>query len=137
MNRLPQDALKGAADRQGFPMAHPFAVRLAGYVRRRLGLPVIRLTHRRARFGAGCDVGRGFRLTMAPRAHVRFGPRRSIDRALTLEASGSVDIDAGTIVGHQCTIAARSSVTVGHDCQTLSSSLFGPTITLLPAPESR
>lgn len=116
MNRLPRDTLKVADNRQGFPMTYPFAVRLAGYVRRRLGLSVIRLRHPRARFGAGCDVGRGFRLTMAPRAHVRLGPRCSIDRGLTLEASGIIDIGADTIVGHHCTIAARSSVIVGQDC---------------------
>ncbi len=116
MNRLPRDTLKIADNRQGFPMTYPFGVRLAGYVRRRLGLSVIRLRHHRARFGAVCDVGRGFRLTMAPRAHVHFGARCSIDRGLTIEASGIIDIGANTIFGHHCTIAARSSVIVGQDC---------------------
>ena len=76
---------------------------------------MIRLRHLHASFGAGCDVGLDFRLTMTPRAHVRFGPRCSIDRGLTLEASGIIDIGSDTIVGDHCTIAVRSSVIVEHD----------------------
>jgi acetyltransferase-like isoleucine patch superfamily enzyme len=47
---------------------------------------------------------------------VRVGPRCSIDRGLTLEASGIIDIGADTVFGHHCTIAARASVIIGHDC---------------------
>jgi len=72
--------------------------------------------HRHARIGSGCDIGRNFRLIMAPNANVRIGPQCSFDRGTTLEVSGTIDIGADTILGHHCTIAARLSVIIGRDC---------------------
>jgi len=105
-----------AKERRGDLMTYSLAVRLAGYVRRRAWLPVIRVRHPKARFGALCDIRRGFRLTMAPGASVRIGPRCSLDRMLTLEASGAIDVGADTVIGHHCTIASRSSVVIGSEC---------------------
>ncbi len=53
---------------------------------------------------------------MAPGAVMRFGPGCSVDRSLTLETSGTIDVGARTIIGHHCTIAARSRVEIGSDC---------------------
>jgi acetyltransferase-like isoleucine patch superfamily enzyme len=97
-------------------MNYPFSVRVAGFVRRRAGLVIVRLLHRRAEFGPLCDVRQGFRLTMARGAIVRFGARCSIDRGCTIEADGLVEVGADTVIGHHCTIAARSSVVIGSDC---------------------
>ncbi len=97
-------------------MTYPFTVRLAGYARRRLWLSAIRLRYRRAEFGPLCDIRHGFRLTMAPGATAHFGARCSIDRMFPMETGGSIDIGADTIIGHHCTIAARSSVVIGSEC---------------------
>jgi acetyltransferase-like isoleucine patch superfamily enzyme len=115
MNRLPRDALQDMADRRSAPMTHPFAVRFPGYGLRRLGLSAICPRQRRGRFGAGCDVGESFRLTVASRTHVPVEPGSSIDSGLTLGASGIIDVGADTIVGHRCTVADRSNIIVGHE----------------------
>jgi acetyltransferase-like isoleucine patch superfamily enzyme len=94
----------------------PFARRMAPALLRRLRLLYVRLRYRHIRFGAGCDVRRGFWVTLGERAIVSFGPRCILDRYLNVECHGTLAVGPGTIFGHNCTIGVRESVEIGRDC---------------------
>lgn len=53
---------------------------------------------------------------MGEDATVIFGSRCVLDRDMTVECSGSLEVGSGTIFGHHCTLAARESVVIGNDC---------------------
>ena len=92
------------------------AFRIRGFVRRRLGLAVTRLRHRRVAFGPRCDVRSGARFTVARGADVRFGSGCVLDHGFTLESSGRLDVGDRTVFGHHCTVAADRSIVIGSDC---------------------
>ena len=87
-----------------------------GFLRRRLGLAITRLRHRRVRFGAHCDVRRGARFEVARRADVRFGDGCVLDHGFTLESRGRIRVGNRTVFGHHCTVAADEGVEIGNDC---------------------
>jgi acetyltransferase-like isoleucine patch superfamily enzyme len=90
--------------------------RLRGFVRRRLGLAVVRVRHPRITFGPRCDVRSGAHLTVARGATVVFGTGCSVDHGFTLEATGRVTVGDRTVFGHHCTVASDDAVTIGRDC---------------------
>jgi acetyltransferase-like isoleucine patch superfamily enzyme len=87
-----------------------------GFLRRRLGLAVTRLVHRRVQFGSHCDVRRGARFEVARGAEVRFGDGCVLDHGFTLESRGRIDVGDRTVFGHHCTVAADEGVAIGNDC---------------------
>jgi acetyltransferase-like isoleucine patch superfamily enzyme len=58
----------------------------------------------------------GFRLDSKAGATVSFGERCILDRALTVEVWGTLQVGDGTIFGHHCTVGAKESVVIGADC---------------------
>lgn len=90
--------------------------RLRGFVRRRLGLAIRRLRHRRVSFGSHCDVRSGARMTVAKGATVAFGTGCVLDHGFTLEVAGLLTVGDRTVFGHHCTVAADDHVTIGRDC---------------------
>jgi acetyltransferase-like isoleucine patch superfamily enzyme len=94
----------------------PLARRVAPALLRRVRLFYVRLRHRHIRFDAGCDVRRGFWVTLGQRAIVSFGPRCILDRYLNVECHGKLAVGAGTIFGHHCTIGVQELVEIGRDC---------------------
>lgn len=83
---------------------------------RRLRLLRYRLRFPGVRFGAGCDVRAGIRITRSPQASIAFGARCVLDRMIDIECSGNLVVGEGTIFGHHCTIGARDSISIGRDC---------------------
>src|SRR5690348_2514909 len=79
-------------------------------VERRMRLAIARLRWPRVTFGSGCDVRRGLWAVVAPRATVRFANRCIIDRDMTLEVHGQLQVGPRTIFGHHCTIASHESI---------------------------
>lgn len=84
---------------------------------RRAWLGFYRLRFPRATFGPRCDVRAGLHLLLlGPRARAVFGAECVLDRALTVECRGRLEVGARTIFGHHCTLAAHQSVKIGPDC---------------------
>ncbi len=75
----------------------------------------VRLRYRRVAFGSRCDIKPGTFL-VATGAEVRFGPGCIVDRGMTLECRGTIDVGAGTVFGHHCTLAAGQQIEIGRDC---------------------
>lgn len=98
--------------------------RFRGYLRRRLGLTFARVRHHRISFGRLCDVRSGSHFAVSRRADVRFGDRCVLDHGFTLESSGHLDVGAGSVFGHHCTIAVERSVIIGEQC------LFGEMVSI-------
>ena len=98
-----------------FPVP-PLYKRLLPALLRRIRLPLTRLLHPRARFGAGCDVGPGLLLKMGQAAQVNFGDHCVLDRFMTIEAQGKLSVGARTVFGHHCTLGVLESVEIGEDC---------------------
>lgn len=69
----------------------------------------------RARWGAGCDVRRGLHLILGRGADLQIGERCVIDRAMTIECRGRLQIGARSIFGHHCTLAAYETLIIGED----------------------
>ena len=90
--------------------------RLRGFLRRRLGLLLVRASHPKVSFGPRCDVRSGARFTVARGAMVVFGPRCVLDHGFTLEATGRLTVGDRTVFGHHCTVAADDRVAIGRDC---------------------
>lgn len=107
---------EGRAEKEADTRDRPLARRVAPALLRRARLFYARLWHRRIRFGAGCDVRRGFWVTLGERAIVSFGPRCILDRYLNVECHGTLTVGAGTIFGHHCTIGVQELVEIGQDC---------------------
>ncbi len=101
-----------AGRRADFGMAH----RARGFLRRRAGLVLTRLRHRRVRFGSRCDVGRGARFLVGRGVEVTFGRGCVLDQGLTVECRGRLEVGDRTVFGHRCTIASDESVSIGRDC---------------------
>ncbi len=93
-----------------------FRERLFGAVRRRLGLAVIRVRNPRVDFGARCDVRKGGSFLVANGAVAKFGPGCVLDRGITVESRGYLEVGAGTVFGHHCTVAADQEVVIGERC---------------------
>lgn len=107
MNRAPAPSV---------PRKPPLLRRLGPALGRRARLAWRRLRHPRARFGAGCDIRRGLCLYIEEGGRVRFGPRCVLDRDMTIEARGLLDVGAGTIFGHHVTLGVNERVSIGDDC---------------------
>jgi len=90
--------------------------RARGFLRRRLGLALVRLRHPRVAFGPHCDVRSGSHFTVARGADVRFGSSCVLDYGFTLESSGHLEVGDRTVFGHHCTVAADRSVVIGAHC---------------------
>jgi len=90
--------------------------RLGPALARRLRLSWMRLRFPRARFGAGCDIQRGFHLVLGPEARLVVGRRCVLDRDMTIECRGTLEIGDRTIFGHHCTLGVVDSVVIGPDC---------------------
>ena len=90
--------------------------RLGPALARRLRLTWMRLRFPRARFGAGCDIRRGFHLVLGPGARLAIGSQCILDRDMTIECRGSLEIGDRTIFGHHCTLGVVDSVVIGPDC---------------------
>lgn len=82
---------------------------------RRVRLAYLRMRFPQAEIGARCDIREGFRLHTRPGAVVRIGTGCVMDREMTIECEGRLEIGEGTIFGHHCTLAARSSLVIGAD----------------------
>ena len=93
-----------------------FAHRARGFLRRRLGLALLRLRHRRIDFGPRCDVRSGGHFLVARGAAARFGARCVVDHGFTLECRGRLDVGDGTVFGHHCTVASDRSIVIGRNC---------------------
>lgn len=102
----------------GVAEARPTAAQRAGGALRRRALGLYyRLRFGRARFGARCDLRAGLHITLiGPQAQARFGADCVLDRRMTVECSGRLEVGARTIFGHDCTLAARELVRIGADC---------------------
>lgn len=87
-----------------------------GYLRRRVGLVLVRLRHRRVSFGPRCDVRAGARLRVAKGGRAVFGAACALDRGFDLECRGTVEVGDRTVFGHDCTVAADRRVVIGRDC---------------------
>jgi acetyltransferase-like isoleucine patch superfamily enzyme len=85
-------------------------------IRRRLGLVVTRVRHRRVTFGPKCDVRRGGQFLVARGTRVRLGRGCVLDTGFTLENRGRIEVGDRTVFGHHCTIAAQESVDIGKEC---------------------
>jgi len=83
---------------------------------RRLRLAWVRLRFPRARFGAGCDIRPGFHLVLGPDARLVVGSRCVLDRGMTIECRGILEIGDRTIFGHHCTLGIIDSLVIGPDC---------------------
>ena len=90
--------------------------RLGPALARRLRLTWMRLRFPRARFGAGCDIRRGFHLVLGPGAHLVIGSGCILDRDMTIECRGILEIGDRTIFGHHCTLGVVDSLVIGPDC---------------------
>lgn len=90
--------------------------RLAARVRRDSHLAYARARWSGAEFGRGCDIRSGLHLTMTTGSFVVFGSGCVLDRGMTVECFGRLEVGAGTIFGHHCTIGAKESVTIGPHC---------------------
>ena len=97
-------------------MRRSIARRGAARAVREVRLRAARVRHPSVVFGAYSDVREDLRLTLGDAGQVRFGERCVLDRALTIECFGLLDVGARTIFGHTCTIGVRSSVLIGEDC---------------------
>ena len=53
---------------------------------------------------------------MGPTGELRVGKCCVLDNDMTIECVGKVIIGDGTIFGHHCTIASRTSIVIGQDC---------------------
>lgn len=85
-------------------------------VRKRVSLQYFRLLYGRDAFGDGCDIRARCKVILRPGGQLRFGPRCVIDSDMTLEVTGRLEVGADTVFGHHCTIATRSSVSIGAYC---------------------
>ena len=94
------------------------------YLRRRLGLAVVRALHPRVSFGPRCDVRSGAHFTVATGAEVRFGAGCVLDYGFNLESAGRLVVGDRTVFGHHCTVAADAEVVIGRDC------LFGEMVSI-------
>lgn len=90
--------------------------RVAGALRRRIGLAFVRVRFPRARFGQLCDVRRQASIRVGREARVSFGDRCVLDQGFTLECSGVLSVGSDTIFGHHCTVAAAEDVSIGDNC---------------------
>ncbi|HEY5247287.1 MAG TPA: acyltransferase [Dermatophilaceae bacterium] len=97
-------------------MSGSLARRAASRAGRDLRRQIARLTHRSVTFGPGCVVRRGLHLTVEDDGRVRFGEGCVLDRNLTVECRGILDVGARTIFGHTCTIGVRHRIVIGEDC---------------------
>lgn len=98
-------------------MTEPSLVaRLPGALRRRASLPVYRVLHPRARFGAGCDLRRPLRVRLGSGGVLEVGGGCVLDHGMVVEASGRVVVGDRTVFGHHCTVAAHELVEIGADC---------------------
>ena len=94
---------------------YPAWQRLGPAVARRLRLVWMRLCFPRARFGAGCDIRRGFHLILGPRARLVIGCGCILDRDMTIECQGFLEIGDRTVFGHHCTLGVVDSLVIGPD----------------------
>ena len=90
--------------------------RLQGFLRRRLGLLVVRATHPKVSFGPRCDVRSGAHFTVARGATVAIGSGCVLDHGFTLEVTGRLTVGDRTVFGHHCTVAADDRVAIGRGC---------------------
>lgn len=79
-------------------------------------LQYLRLAYGQLAFGDRCEVRLGHHFSVAQGGVVSFGEGCIIDRGMTVEVSGTLEVGPGTIFGHHCTLAARSSVRIGAKC---------------------
>lgn len=66
--------------------------------------------------GAGTDVRAGLHVDFGPSGRLTIGQNCVLDRRLTLEVIGDMQIGSGTILGHSCTIGSKESVIIGENC---------------------
>ncbi len=90
--------------------------RVRGFIRRRAGLGLARVRHRRVRFGPRVDVCRGARFLVGRGVDVAFGRSCVLDHGLTVECRGRLEVGERTVFGHHCTIASDESISIGRDC---------------------
>jgi acetyltransferase-like isoleucine patch superfamily enzyme len=83
---------------------------------RKVELQYLRLAYGHPAFGDGCEVRFGHHFSLARGAEICFGDGCIIDRGMTVEVTGRLEVGPRTIFGHDCTVAARSSVTIGANC---------------------
>lgn len=94
----------------------PISTRVAARLRREALGWLAHVRHRRVQFGAGCDVRPGLHLYLSPGSQVRFGAETVLDRFLTVECMGILDVGDRTVFGHHVTIGVRERVTIGRAC---------------------
>ena len=66
--------------------------------------------------GAGTDLRAGLHVDFGPNGRLTIGQNCVLDRRLTLEVIGDMQIGSGTILGHSCTIGSKESVIIGENC---------------------
>jgi acetyltransferase-like isoleucine patch superfamily enzyme len=85
-------------------------------IRRGLALALARVRWPAVQFGAGCDIRPGLHIVRFPGARISFGEGCILDRDLTIECDGELEVGARTIFGHHCTVGAKQCVRIGPDC---------------------
>lgn len=90
--------------------------RLLPAITRRLRLMYLGRRFPRARFGTRCDIRPGLHLLLGPVARLEIGDACVLDRNMTIECHGMLQIGNRTIFGHHCTLASRESLIIGDDC---------------------
>lgn len=91
-------------------------VRALRAAERRAELQYLRLAYGHSAFGDDCEIRFGHHFSIAEGAELRFGTGCIIDRGMTVEVSGKLEVGSRTIFGHHCTVAAKSSVRIGANC---------------------
>lgn len=94
----------------------PFTHRIGPALERRLRLLWMRRRFPKARFGARCDIRRGFHLVLSSAARLVIGAQCILDRDMTIECQGHLSIGERTIFGHHCTLGVVDTLTIGRDC---------------------
>lgn len=79
-------------------------------------LTLARLRWPAADFGAGTDLRSGLRIDLRKGSTLIVGAGCVLDRSMTIECHGRLEIGAGTVFGHHCTVGAKESIVIGPDC---------------------
>lgn len=66
--------------------------------------------------GRRCDIRAGLRLTIVGGGSVRIGDACILDRNMTIETRGRLEVGHRVVFGHTTTIGVRELVTIGNDC---------------------
>lgn len=77
---------------------------------------LLRLRYPQLKAGAGFNLSGGLELRLSPGARIEFGERCVVDRFMTIQCEGVLNVGDRTVFGHHCTVASCECVEIGADC---------------------